>query len=263
MNIKSFIFCCIFLLFLTASLSSNALSDIKFKSKYNNYFTAENGNKYFSISNIQKNKNGIVQVQDKSSEVVEYPVVDMMESKVLGSKYPKEDIYKRLDKLETAVYGRISQKSLSDRVDDLSKSVLGDNDFNEEDNNVSSSNDDKYSSHDSYSSSEKVYSDDSEDDSGSGNLNNLLFDLEKKLLNQTYPNESTEERVSRLESFIFNKSSDEYPMDERIDRISSVVKATPSNEIYKDLAQLKNSQMLGQGLSLVALILMIVAGIAF
>ena len=50
-------------------------------------------------------------------------------------------------------------------------------------------------------------------------------------------------------------------MDERIERLATVIKARPSNEIYKDANLLKNSQLASTGLSLATIILMIVAGL--
>lgn len=181
----------------------------------------------------------------KAAEISEdYPVVSMMENKVLGSSFQKEDIYKRLDRLEIKLFGAVSNKSLSDRVDFLSSAVLGEseNPRDKED-------------------SEGISSDDSYSADNPDQLNDLLFQLEKQLLNQTYPNDDTETRISRLESNIFNEKSDNYPIEERINRVAAVVKAEPSNELYKDMAQLKNYQDLGQGVSLAALLIMIIVGI--
>lgn len=186
----------------------------------------------------------IILIQNKSSLSEDYPVITKIETKVLGNNFAGEDIYKRLNRLELSVFGKISQKSLSERVDALNDKVIG-----SEPQNSNSDEDDDYSSN----------SAPSDDDDAS--LNNLLNQMEQQLMSRTYSNDSTESRVSRLENFIFNQSSADYPMQERIERLSTVIKAQPSDEIYKNMAQLKNDQMLGQGISLVALILMIVAGL--
>lgn len=183
----------------------------------------------------------IILVQNKIDLPEDYPVVTQIETKVLGKNYQEEDIYKRLSRIETALFGAVSQKSLSDRVDDLSKAVIGsNNNFEDEEN---------------YNQSSNSFNDDS--------LKNLLNKLEKQIMNQVYPNDTDEARVSRLEQFIFNQSSDDYPMNERIERLATVIKAQPSSEIKKDIALLNNSQMFSQGLSLAALIIMIIAGLAF
>lgn len=77
-----------------------------------------------------------------------YPVVDKMESKVLGSEYPQQDIYVRLDRLETKVFGNTSKAPLSDRVERLNNAVIGKSDSTNKDED-----DDEIFQNDSYSSS--------------------------------------------------------------------------------------------------------------
>jgi len=198
--------------------------------------------KAFAVSHDMLKKSPIILIQNKVNLSEEYPVITKIETKVLGNNFAKEDIYKRLNRLETSVFGKVSKKSLSERVDDLNNQVMGANsDTSDEDDDTSAS---------GFSSS-----------NDNNSLNTLLEQMEKQLMNQSYPNDSEKERVSRLENFIFNQSSDDYPMQERIDRLATVIKAKPSDEIYNNMAQLQNDQMMGQGLSLAALILMIVAGL--
>lgn len=166
----------------------------------------------------------------------DYPIIKDMEIRVLGRYYSDEDIYDRLNKLETTLYGKNSAKPLSDRVDDLKSTVFG---------NIPSDN------NDNTALSTEV------------SLNNLLNELENELFKVTYPNETVEERVSRLEKSIFDSSSESYPVNERLERISAVVKAKPSGELNKDMAQLRTYQSSAKGLTLLAIILMIIAGAAF
>jgi len=167
----------------------------------------------------------------------DYPVVREMEIRVYSRDFAEEDIYKRIERLETTLFGDVSQKSLSDRVDSLKAAVLGMS--NNESNDLNSSSEDEES------------------------LKNLLAQMESQLMNQVYSDDPVEARVSRLENYIFNQSSESYPMSERIERIAAVVKAKPSGELNKDMAQLRNYQTAEQGVTLLALILMIVAGLAF
>jgi len=222
-----FVFLCIFLLFLINIDTAKASTSKVFESH-------------------------IIPVENKVDISEDYPVVDQIESKVLGQSYQKEDIYKRLGRLETRVFGAVSQKTLSDRVDDLSKIVSGSN--NNSDDDYSYSSPSSSSDNDSYSES---YSAPSDDES----LNNLLNQLEKQLLNQVYPNDTRETRVARLERYLFNNSSDEYSMNERMERLATVIKAQPSNEIYQNAGLLNNNQLAGNGIGLAAIILMIMAGL--
>ena len=137
--------------------------------------------------------------------------------------------------------------------------MLGDNNNTEESNTYNYSPKPSSYQNNSYDDSYEKEAAPSDEDS----LNNLLNQLEKKLLNQVYPNDTTEVRVSRLEKFIFNSSSDDYSMNERIERLATVIKAQPSNELYQDMGILNNynTQLAGKGLSLAAIILMIIAGI--
>jgi hypothetical protein len=176
----------------------------------------------------------------------DYPVVTQMESKLFGQSYAKEDIYNRLNRLETHLFGKTSQGDLSDRVDKLSESVLKDNDNSQDKTYTAENNDDDESLGPS-------------DEDGS--FNELLTDLEQKLLNQTFIGDTQESRIARLERTVFNSSSDGYSKKERIDRIAAVVKAQPSGDLFKDTAQLQKFQTAGQGVALITLILMIIAGI--
>jgi len=178
-------------------------------------------------------------VQNKTMFTEDYPLVGAMEKKVFGKTSVQEDIYSRLNKLETAVSGSVSQKSLSDRVEDLNKIILGIKNYR------SDSSDD-----------EENYSYSNED-----SLRNLLDELERQLINSNFSGDSTQTRVSRLENYIFNQSSDDFPMQERIDRLASVIKSRPSSEVYKEMTELGKYQNISQGLSILAIIIMIIAGI--
>lgn len=199
----------------------------------------------------------IIPIQNKSDISEVYPVVDEIESRVFGQKYLKEDIYKRLDRLDAKVFGSVSQKTLSDRVENLSTAVMGTNNNSDEDDSSTRTS----SSSGSFSSDSENYSENSSSTSEDESLNNLLNQLEKKLLNQVYPNDETETRVARLERFLFNDSSSGYSMNERMERIATVVKAQPTNEIYQDAGLLNSNKLANNGLGLATIILMIVAGL--
>ncbi len=190
---------------------------------------------------------GIIPV---SSVAENYTAVGEIEKKIFGNSFPQTDIYKRLDNIETKIFGTISKKNLSDRVDDLRVKIIGENkNSDDEDSSLSS-----YSDKNSYS---ETYTESSENDS----LDNLLNKLEKQLLNQVFPNDSREQRVARLEKYLFNNSSEEYPIEERMERLAAVVKAQPTNDIYQGLSQLGGNQTMENGISLATIILMIIAGL--
>ncbi|HBG49044.1 MAG TPA: hypothetical protein DDW90_05995 [Cyanobacteria bacterium UBA9971] len=226
-----FVFLCIFLLFLADIKTVNASTSKVFESH-------------------------VIPVQNKVDISEDYPIVDQIETKVLGQSYQKEDIYKRLGRIEIRVFGSVSQKTLSDRVDDLSKIIIGSNNNSDEDYNYSAP---AFSS--SFSSDNDSYSESYSSPSDDESLNNLLNQMEKKLLNQVFPNDTRETRVARLERYLFNNSSDEYSMNERLERLATVIKAQPSNEIVQDMNLLNNNKLAGNGIGLATIILMIVAGL--
>lgn len=192
----------------------------------------------------------IVSANNCEGTTEQYPVIGMMELKVLGNAYPTQDIYQRLNRLELAIFGTVSQKCLSDRMDLLSNAVFGENNNPRYEDSYPSYNTAKSYSGTGYGSS-----------SGNDSLSTLLFQIEQEMFNRTYPNETTEQRISRLETYIFNETSSNYPTEERLQRIASVVKAQSSDDLYKDTAQLNKMQNIGQGVSIVAIILMIIAGL--
>lgn len=55
------------------------------------------------------------------SEEVEigYPAIDELEKKILGGVYAQEDVYQRLNRLETKVFGQATNEPLDERVDRL------------------------------------------------------------------------------------------------------------------------------------------------
>ena len=195
--------------------------------------------------------------QNQNSGVTEeYPVINMMEQKIFGSSFSGQDIYERLNRLELRLFGAVSQKSLSDRMDLLSASVFGQDNPRYESSSASSS-PDSSGGYSAYPQEYQGYNASSVNDY----LNDLLMKLEEQLLNQTYRYDSPESRVARLETKLFNQTSPGYPINERISRIAAVANAQPSNDLYKDMAQLNNMQNIGQGVGLAAIILMIIASL--
>ncbi|NLF82357.1 MAG: hypothetical protein GX568_00030 [Candidatus Gastranaerophilales bacterium] len=61
---------------------------------------------------------------DYSEEVeIGYPAIDELERKILGGVYAQEDVYERLNRLETKVFGQTTNEPLAERVDRLKAAV--------------------------------------------------------------------------------------------------------------------------------------------
>jgi hypothetical protein len=57
---------------------------------------------------------------DYADEVeIGYPAIDELERKILGGVYTQEDVYQRLNRLETKVFGQATNEPLDERVDRL------------------------------------------------------------------------------------------------------------------------------------------------
>jgi ferredoxin len=59
----------------------------------------------------------------KEDSTVEYPMVDKLEEEVFKTTYKNENIYKRLDRLETQIFKQTSNESLNNRVDKLASVI--------------------------------------------------------------------------------------------------------------------------------------------
>lgn len=179
------------------------------------------------------------QIEDST---VKYAIVDEMEKKVLNRTFTKDNIYRRLTRLETVVFSRSVDAPLSDRVERLKLSIYG---------NVKTSN----NSNNNLSDEPPQLSDES--------VNLLLNKMENDVFSMTYPNEPVEPRLSRLETKLFNSASPEDPVNDRIERLSAVISAIPTNELYKDMSSVRQYQDMTAKVSAAALLLLLIKGMVF
>ena len=186
---------------------------------------------------------------------VTYPAVDELEEMVFNQVTPKEDIKKRLSKLEMKVFGKEYNDDLSTRTDRLKAEIkpqsLMDNQIAQSSNQFY---DDyvpplgadyhlnKYQQFDTFdydnfnarqAAMEEAYN--------SGNYGApippspkkySLTTVEKNVLNQTFKNDSTQNRLARLENAMFGTQFDGENEQTRIDRISSAYNAQKSANKY-------------------------------
>jgi hypothetical protein len=167
-----------------------------------------------------------------------YPVVDEIEQKALGTTYKNEDIYKRLDRIEKAVFGGVSDATLSDRVDNLKNKVLGN--YTQQNSNESFSSD-----------SESMNIVDSD------NLEGEVSRLENTVLGMQFSNETIENRLARIETQIFGKPDDNYSVEERIQRLKSFTDASQADDYYKDQAQAQTLNNAAVGVRIFSILFMI------
>lgn len=173
-----------------------------------------------------------------------YPAVDEMETKVLGAAYPQENIYTRLDRLEYTIFGAATKAPLSDRVDRLRSTVLAETPQAAEPQK-------------GYTASTMPSYFYSQTQQSSQEQSIILYELEKKLLGTVYINEPTEVRVSRLERIVFQASSDNYPVEERLQRLCAYADAKDSDQYYNDQAKLNQYANVANGVRVISLLFMI------
>jgi len=196
---------------------------------------SSNYNKKLSVQNTKNQYN--------SDPFVKYPVIDEIESKVLNKNYQQEDIYKRLSRLESTIFDREFNEPLNERVERLKETVLGTN-----------KNKTALKSTENYDNSHEI---------NPQTINSLLNEMEKQVFNTTYPYDTTDQRLSRLENKIFNDSSPDDSISDRLERLTAVIAAEPSNELYRDMSQLRQYQNITTGLTATAVLLMLLKGLLF
>ena len=83
-----------------------------------------------------------------------------------------------------------------------------------------------------------------------------IFSLEKALLGKSYPEDSTDKRLSRLEKKVLNREFSTESNSSRIERLTTVANAQKSSKIYKENKLMQN---LVTGAQIGGMILMILA----
>ena len=210
---------------------------------------------------------------------VTYPAVDELEEIVFNKSTPKEDIKKRLSKLELETFGKeYINDDLATRTDRLKAEIkpksLMDNQIAQSSNEFY---DDyvpplgadyhlnKYQTYDGFdyenfnarqmAMEEKFETANSTSGSYTGKQYNLST-VEKKILNQTFKNDSTENRLSRLESAMFGTNFSTDNNETRMNRISSAYKAQKTAAKYDSN---RFSQNLTTAVQIGTLLLMVLA----
>ncbi len=214
-----------------------------------------------------------------ASSNITYPAVDELEEIVFNKVTPKEDIKKRLSKLEMETFGKeYSNDDLATRTDRLKAEIkprsLMDNYIAQSSNDfyddyvpplASDYHLDKYQTYDdfgydSFNARQKAMQDsfDAQNYSrvaDSGKKYSLTT-VEKNILDKTYKNDSTENRLSRLESAMFGTNFGSDDNETRINRISSAYKAQKSADKYDTN---KFSQNITTAVQIGTLLLMVLA----
>lgn len=221
-----------------------------------------------------------VEEAPKAASNVSYPAVDEMEKIVFNKTFPKEDISVRLSNLEKKAFNKTYSDDLSSRTERLKAELKpqsfmdnqiaqSSNSFYDQDDVIQLGGDyhmNKYMQHDPYDYSafnarqNAMFGDDY------GDMNSPVFSrepkkaslstVEKKLMKQNFNDDTMENRLARVEQYMFGTVFDKDDQQTRLDRISSAYNAQKSSGKYDTNSFAKN---MTAGVQIGMLILMVLA----
>ena len=207
---------------------------------------------------------------------VNYPAVDELEEMVFNKNFHGEDIKKRLSKLEMQTFGKEYNDDLSTRTDRLKAELKPQSLM---DNEIAQSSNDFYDDYvpplgadyhlnkyqqtdmfdyDRFNARQQAMADAYEGSSYQAPVPKQynLTTVEKGVLRQTFKNDTTENRLSRLENTMFGTNFSNDDNETRINRISSAYKASKSASKYDSN---RFSQNMTTAMQIGTLLLMVLA----
>lgn len=234
---------------------------------------SEIGNEIEPVEDTFAENSDYIEEEPVASSDVSYPAVDELEKQVFNQSFPKQDIKTRLSNLEKKEFNKTYNDDLSTRVDRLKAEIKPPSLM---DNRVAQSSNEFYDDYVPPVRSDfhlnkyvapnefdyEAYNDMNNrraqryDDMYSSPKKASLSTVEKKLLKQNYAQDSTENRLARLENYMFGTEFSSDDTQTRIDRISSAYEAQKSAGKYDSN---KFSQNVGTALQIGTLILMVLA----
>ena len=178
---------------------------------------------------------------------VNYPQIDTLEYQVFSSTYEKENIYKRLDRLEKKIFGTVQEGDLATRTEKLKATVKKDTVAQDPSQYYQPT----YSPNDNiqdYMGSQNKYD--------SSDVYIQLAGLETILFGKTYSQDPVGLRLNRLERRIFQRdfnSDDEYL---RLQRLQAAANAQQTAKLYEAN---KIQKYTSTGMQIGSILLMILA----
>lgn len=187
------------------------------------------------------------ELAQREEEGINYPQIDMLENQLFSSTYERENIYKRLERLEKKIFGSIQEGNLAMRTDRLKAYVKKD---------VVAKNP-NYHTQKPYTPTEDInpYMG-SQDKYDASDIYIQIAGLETALFSKTYSQDPVGLRLNRLERKIFQRdfSSDSEYL--RIQRLQAAANAQQTAKLYEAN---KLQKYASTGVQLGSIILMILA----
>ena len=177
---------------------------------------------------------------------VSYPQIDKIEYQMFQETYKKENIYKRLERLEKKIFGSSQEGTLASRTDKL-------NAYIEKDVISRSSN---YYTKKPYTTTSDIENYMNSQSRYDSDLHIQLAGLETVLFKRTYSQDPVGLRLNRLERKIFQRDFSSDDEQTRLTRLQAAANAQQTAKLYEAN---KVQKYASTGIQLVSIILMILA----
>ncbi len=198
-----------------------------------------------NINNYNQQTYDYSEDEYKEAENNDYPMVTLIEEKTLSKSYAHEDIYKRLDRLEEKLYGKIyNELSLNERVEKLKQQSKISNkpqNFQERNSYYIPQND------------SSMYG------STNSRISNILQEMELETFSHTYPDNSDNDRIRRLEQFYFGAYQDNLSEKQRLTKLAKMI--TKNNNYGYDYGEMRKMERNAQWAELIMNLLIIGLGL--
>ena len=199
-------------------------------------------NRALGLESQKEAQSSAGELMSEEVDGVSYPQIDALETKLFSKVYDKENIYKRIERLEKKIFGSTQDGDLASRTDKL-KGYL----------NIDTtpktvySNENYQAPYGEYKPSFDTYGSD---------INIQISGLENSLFGKTFSQDPTGLRLNRLERKIFQR---DFSSDDDILRMQRLQAAASAKKTAKYYDMNKAQKFTSTGLQIGTLILMILA----
>ncbi len=173
-----------------------------------------------------------------------YPHITTLETEILGQTHIDEELSARISRMEAKAFGKASSDSdLSQRTDNLEdycQKTLHKKPFGSD----LDTDQQTYSGDQSPAADQPVADNSSSSDSSAPTEYPHITYLEKSILEQTYPNDQLPDRLARMETKAFGKSSDSQALVDRTDALDDYAEKKLHKQPY---AQEQREEALAHG----------------
>ena len=205
-------------------------------------------NQALGIESQKEAQSSACELMQEEVDGVNYPQIDQLELKLFSKVYDKENIYKRLERLEKKIFGSPQEGDLASRTDKL-KGYL----------NIDTTPKTVYTREDtfqSYRNPSNPYGSYNEYDSYNSDMGIQISGLENSLFGKTFSQDPIGLRLNRLERKIFQR---DFSSDDDVLRMQRLQAAASAKKTAKYYDMNKAQKFTSTGLQIGTLILMILA----